>query len=246
MLRRSHFNGSMGAGGDLGGTAIGAPSGCSTGTFPVGQMDSAMTKFSGTFSVATAVFLLAAVTACGSDSDAKQTPKPTSSASSPSSPTASTAGSPEDSAAAAAEVVVGDYYELTDLLLQDDTVSLNRLDEVAVSTQLSAQKNFLKTERAAGTQQRGDTEIVETKVQSVSLDNSNPKAGRVPSVTIDVCWDVSAVDVVDVSGQSMVPADRAERGWTRLTVANYTWETDPDTGWRVSGGEDLEKTPCAG
>lgn len=209
-------------------------------------MDSAMTKFSGTFSVATAVFLLAAMAACGSNSDAEPAPEPTTSASSPSSAPPSTASSPEDSAATAAEGAVADYYALTDLLLQDDTVSLDRLGEVAISTQLSAQKNFLTTERAAGTQQRGDTKIAETKVQSVSLDNSDPKAGRVPSVTIDVCWDVSAVDVVDGSGKSMVPADRPDRGWTRLTVANYTWDTDPDTGWRVAGGEDLEKTPCAG
>ncbi|WP_235736798.1 hypothetical protein [Nocardioides alcanivorans] len=205
-----------------------------------------MTKFSGTFSVATAVFLLAAVAACGSDSDAEPAPKPTPSASSPTSAAPSTPGTPEESAAAAAEVTVGDYYALTDLLLQDDAVALDRLEEVAISTQLSAQKNFLTSERATGTQQRGDTEIVEAKVQSVSLDNSEPNAGRVPSVTIDVCWDVSDVNVVDASGKSMVPADRADRGWTRLTVANYTWDTDPDTGWRVAGGEDLEKTPCAG
>ncbi|MCB0992997.1 MAG: hypothetical protein KDB16_18610 [Acidimicrobiales bacterium] len=205
-----------------------------------------MTKFYGTFSVATAVFLLAAMAACGSDSDAEPAPTPTSSEVSPTSAAPSTPGTPEESAASAAEVAVGDYYALTDLLLQDDAVSLDRLKEVAISTQLSAQKNFLMTERAAGTQQRGDTKIAETKVQSVSLDNSDPKAGRVPSVTIDVCWDVSAVDVVDASGKSMVPADRPDRGWTRLTVANYTWVTDPDTGWRVAGGEDLEKTPCAG
>lgn len=209
-------------------------------------MNSAMTKFSGTFSVATAVFLLAAMAACGSDSDAEPAPKANASASSPSSTPPSTAGSPEDSAATAAEVAVADYYALTDLLLQDDTVSLDRLEEVAISTQLSAQKNFLTTERAAGTQQRGDTKIAETKVQSVSLDNSDPKAGRVPSVTIDVCWDVSEVDVLDASGKSVVTSDRPDRGWTRLTVANYAWDTDPEAGWRVAGGEDLEKTPCAG
>src|SRR5690606_27934143 len=146
------------------------------------RMDSTMTKFSGTFSVATAVFLLAAMAACGSDSDAEPAPEPTTGASSPSSAPPTTAGSPEDSAATAAEVAVADYYALTDLLLQDDTVSLDRLEEVAISTQLSAQKNFLTTERSAGTQQRGDTKIVETKVQSGSLANSDPKAGRGPPV----------------------------------------------------------------
>lgn len=205
-----------------------------------------MTKFRGTFSVATAVLLLAAVTACGSDAEPEPTPNATASSSAPSTATPSTAITPEEAAASAAKVAVDDYYALTDLLLQDDTVSLDRLGEVAVSTQLSAQKNFLTTERAAGTQQRGDTVIVETKVQSVSLDNSDPKAGRVPSVTIDVCWDVSEVDVLDASGKSVVTSDRPDRGWTRLTVANYAWDTDPEAGWRVAGGGDLEKTPCAG
>lgn len=209
-------------------------------------MGSAMTKFSGTLSVATAVVLLAAVTACGSDPESDPSTKPPSSSSSPSEPAPSTADTPEDAATSAAESAVADYYALTDLLLQDDSVPLDRLDEVAISTQLSAQKSFLTTEREAGTQQRGDTKVVETKVQSVSLDNSDPQAGRVPSVTIDICWDVSDVDILDASGKSIVPADRPDRGWTRLTVANYTWDTDPKTGWRVAGGEDLEKTPCAG
>lgn len=245
MLRRSHLTGSMVEGGDLGGTAIGAPLTPLSGPSPGRWMDSAMTKFSGTFSVATAVFLLAAATACGSDSAPDPTPTAAANASSPSTAAPAT-GTPEEAATSAAEGAVGDYYALTDLLLQDDTVSLDRLDEVAISTQLSAQENFLTAERAAGTQQRGDTVILETKVQSVSLDNSDPKTGRVPSVTIDVCWDVSEVDVLDASGTSMVASDRPDRGWTRLTVANYAWDTDPEAGWRVAGGQDLEKTPCAG
>lgn len=208
-------------------------------------MGSAMKKFSGRSSVATAVILLAAVAACGSDPDSDPSTNPPSS-SSPSDPAPSKSDTPEDAAASAAESVVVDYYALTDRLLQDGSVSLHRLDKVAISTQLSAQKSFLTTEREAGTQQRGDTKVVETKVQSVSLDNSDPQAGRVPSVTIDVCWDVSDVDVLDASGKSMVPADRPDRGWTRLTVANYSWDADPEAGWRVAGGEDLEKKPCAG
>lgn len=65
-------------------------------------------------------------------------------------------------------------------------------------------------------------------------------------MTIDVCWDVSDVDVLDRTGQSVVTPERADRGWTRLIVANYSWTSDPDSGWRVAGGKDLEKSPCAG
>lgn len=246
MLRRSHFNGSIVAGGELGGPAIGAPSVADTGEIRWRRTDSAMTKSQRVFSVPAAVLLLAAMAACGSGSnpDSSPTPSPSVTESSPASP--SETASPEDAASAASIALVQDYYTVTDLLLQDASVPLTRLESVATSSQLSAQQTFLKGERKAGTTQAGDTEIVETKIQSVSLDNSDPTAGRVPSVTIDACWDVSDVDVLDADGKSIITTDRPDRGWTRLTVANYSWDADPEGSWRVASGEDLEKTPCEG
>src|SRR3546814_17106372 len=76
MLRRSLFNGSMVAGGELGGSAIGAPSVAHTGEVRWRRTDSGMTKSQGAFSVATAVLLLAVMTACGSDADPDSTPPP--------------------------------------------------------------------------------------------------------------------------------------------------------------------------
>jgi hypothetical protein len=76
-------------------------------------------------------------------------------------------------------------------------------------------------------------------VESVSLDNP-------ATALVDVCWDVSAVDVVDGDGKSVVTPERKDVGWTRLTVTNPTWEKTPTDGWRVSGGSDLEKKPCVG
>ena len=87
--------------------------------------------------------------------------------------------------------------------------------------------------------------INELKVQSVNLDNSDPDAGKVPTVVIDVCWDVSKVDVLDKSGKSIVSPNRPDTGWTRYTVANYDYAADPTGGWRVATGQDLKKTPCA-
>lgn len=246
MLRRSHFNGSIDRGGELGGSAIGAPSAAPPRPSRRWQIDPAMTFTRGVLSLTTAVLLLAVVAACGSDPDQKSTPSPSPTPTASPAETSSSPASPENAAAADAQSIVTDYYAITDLLLQDATVPLNRLEEVAASTQLSAQDKFLSAERTAGTQQRGDTLIVETKVQAVSLDNSDPKSGHVPTVTVDVCWDVSGVDVLDASGKSIIPSDRPDRGWTRLTVANYSWDSDPETGWRVAGGEDLEKKPCAG
>ena len=52
-------------------------------------------------------------------------------------------------------------------------------------------------------------------MQSVNLDNSDPKAGKVPTVQIDVCYDVSDVDVLDANGKSVVSPDRPDTGWIR-------------------------------
>lgn len=245
MLRRSHFNGSMVAGGELGGSAIGAPSVAHIGEIRWRRTDSGMIKSQGAFSVATAVLLLAVMTACGSDADPDSTPPPSPSVSETVASPSPSPTSPEDEASASAVEAVTAYYSTIDSLRQDTEAPINNLEAVAVSTQLSAQQKFLASQRNDGLHQVGDTKVIETKIQSVSLDNSDPSAGRVPSVTIDVCWDVSGADLLDTDGKSVVPADRADRGWTRLTVANYSWETDPEGGWRVAGGKDVEKAPCA-
>ena len=88
-------------------------------------------------------------------------------------------------------------------------------------------------------------DVAELTVQTVNLDNSDPKAGKVPTVVIDVCWDVSKVDVLDKSGASIVSPDRPDTGWTRYTVANYRYADNPTKGWRVATGQDLKQTPCS-
>ncbi|MFC8943354.1 hypothetical protein ACFT1B_35285, partial [Streptomyces griseoincarnatus] len=94
--------------------------------------------------------------------------------------------------------------------------------------------------------QTGSTQIADLVVQSVSLDNSDPTAGLVPTVQVDVCYDVGDVDLVDASGTSVISSSRPDRRWERLQVANYDYEADPTGGWRVASLETLEKAPCAG
>jgi hypothetical protein len=110
---------------------------------------------------------------------------------------------------------------------------------VASSTQLTAQKSLLESQRADGLRQLGDTRVAEVSVESVNLDEP-------ATVIVDVCWDVSAVDVVNTSGTSVVSPERKDSGWTRFTVTNLTWESGSTDGWRVSGGSDLGDEPCAG
>ena len=128
----------------------------------------------------------------------------------------------------------------------DPSSDLKKLATVATSTQLNAVQTLVgRQQRSGPAPDRHDTRISELKVQSVNLDNSDPTAGKVPTVVIDVCWDVSKVDVLDKSGKSIVSPDRPDTGWTRYTVANYDYAADPTGGWRVATGQDLKQTPCA-
>ena len=135
--------------------------------------------------------------------------------------------------------MVRQYFETVGQVRQAPKRPAAALDAVASSTQLTAQKNLLKSQRADGLHQPGMTQVVKLNVQSVSLDDP-------ATAVIDVCWDVSGVDVIDRSGKSVVTPERKEVGWTRFTVTNDKWETAPADGWRVSGGSDLEKEPCVG
>jgi len=137
------------------------------------------------------------------------------------------------------------YFRVLDELRTNSSTDLKKLGTVATSTQLNAAQTLVRTQRERGQRQVGDTRIAELKVQSVNLDNSDPSSGKVPTVVIDVCWDVAGVDVLDKDGKSIVSPDRPDTGWTRYTVANYDYAADPAGGWRVANGEDLKETPCA-
>lgn len=135
--------------------------------------------------------------------------------------------------------MVRQYFTTVGEVRQDPKRPASDLDAVASSTQLLAQRNLLKSQRADGLHQTGMTRVVKLTVQSVNLDNP-------ATAIVDVCWDVSGVDVIDRSGKSVVTPERKDVGWTRFTVTNTNWKTAPTDGWRVSGGSDLEKEPCAG
>ena len=203
----------------------------------------------GLISWATGALMLVAVSACGNnEADSPPPPSETSSSSSPTTSTPMTGASPtssSDAAATQASSVLHQYFAMLDRVRQDPSVRLSDLASVATSTQLSAEKLLVSAERSRRLHQTGVTSIRKLTVQSVNLDNSAPAAGRVPTVTIDVCWDVSHADLVDKNGKSAVKPTRADRGWTRYTVANYHWNANPSGGWRIASSQDLKQTPCA-
>lgn len=202
-----------------------------------------MTNSRGALSLATAVLLLVAGTSCADDDGDPTDPRSNPPASSPSS-SSSTPTSPSESATAAATATVNDYYAIRNQLRRDPTQPLSRLKSVAISTELTTQQTLFKRERKQGLHQTGETKVVELQVQSVNLDNSDPQAGKVPTVQIDVCFDVSGVDVLDADGKSVVAPERPDTGWIRYSVANYQWDSDPDGAWRVAASQDIERTPC--
>ena len=192
---------------------------------------------------AAAAILLVAGGGCandGNDPGAGASPSPSSSPSA----TSKTRQTDSEMASEAASAVGRKYFAEVDALRQQPRRPLHSLRAVATSVELSAQQRLLQSQRRRGLRQLGDTKLVEVTVQSVNLDNSDPRAGKVPTVQVDVCWDVSNVDVIATSGESVVSPSRPNAGWIRLAVANYHWSSDPKDGWRVASSQDLEQPPC--
>lgn len=192
-----------------------------------------------------ATFVFGVLSSC-SDDPTDTTAPPRDAASTPApSPSTPASEPPTDSEVAeeAAARLMRSYYATVDRLRQDPTQPLGQLKAVANGGQLEAQTIFTRNQRQAGNRQTGSAEVVDVVVQSVNLDRTGQ--AQVPTVDLDICWDVSAVDVLDQDGESIVSPERPDRGWTRYTVANHQWKTNPDDGWRVVSGRDLEKAPCS-
>lgn len=206
---------------------------------------SVMTQTRRLLGLATATVVVVAVTGCANSG----TSPATSGSPNPSSPAPTTAVSTPQSdsevASADSTALVRRYYGTLDTVRQHIALPLSRLSGVATSVELSSLTTLVGGERAKGQHQTGATKIAKLVVQSVNLDNADPAAGRVPTVQIDVCWNVTSVGFLDASGHSIVSPGRPDTGWTRLTVANYHYAADPTQGWRVATSQDLTRKPCA-
>lgn len=193
--------------------------------------------------VATAALLLAAVTSCadsGSDPEPTSTPTITSTAPSPS---ASPTSASEIASKGAAEAVRR-YYDVRNQLRKDPKQPLDLLKTVAIGTELGTQQNLFKRERNDELHQTGETKVSVLEVQAVNLDNSDPSVGKVPTVQVDVCFDVGDVDLINAGGKSVVSDDRPDTGWQRYIVANYEYHSDPAGAWKVASGQDIGRAPC--
>lgn len=205
-----------------------------------------MTISRGAHALATAALLLAAVTACAGDAPDAPASDPTGTADavSPPATSATTPTTTSEAAAADASALVRSFYAVRDELRINPTLRLAKLRSVAIGGELTAQRTLFTRERELGQHQTGQTKIAELTVEGVVLDNSDPDGGRVPTVQVDVCYDVGGVDILDSNGTSVVSDDRPDTGWIRYLVSNYKFEADPSGSWRVASSENLERPPC--
>ncbi|MEP9382925.1 hypothetical protein [Nocardioides sp. KR10-350] len=142
--------------------------------------------------------------------------------------------------------MVRQYYATLDRVRHDPRLPIAQLRRVENGIELTADQRLVTSERKQHLRQIGSVRLMSVVVQSVNLDNSDPKGGKAPTAQVDVCWDVSKVDLVDKNGKSVVPSTRPDQGSTRYFVTNPKWSTNPSDGWRVSNGQDLKLASCSG
>lgn len=204
-----------------------------------------MTYRLGWMAWATGAMVLAAASGCGGSS---ADPPPTTPVTTPASsvpPTSATPTDPSMAAVADATKLMRRYLAVLDTVRSSRHGNVAKLKSVATSSELAGLENLVRRQQDEGQRQIGATVLSKLAVQSVNLANSDPAEGKVPVVVIDVCWNVSSVDLVDQNGKSVVPPSRPDTGWTRYTVANYRYARNPHNGWRVATGQDLKQAPCA-
>lgn len=197
---------------------------------------------------ATGALVLAALSGCTGTSADPSTSRSSSafpSSSAPSvAPSTPTPKSPREEAAADAASVLRRYFKVLDAVRQNRSTHISRLGSVMTSLELATERRVVLDERQQHRHQVGPTLVADLNVRSVHMARGSTSKA-IPTVRIDVCWDVSRADLVDDHGQSVVSSARPDRGWTRYSVANFHWSTNPSDGWRVASGRDLKKAPCA-
>lgn len=126
--------------------------------------------------------------------------------------------SPEDQAAAAAQARYRDFLRVVDTVGVTGFVNDAPLKAVAVPPELVVQQLTVRQSKPQGRRQRGYTRLVSLSVSSVNL---APPPGGYPEVVLQACVDVSAVDVTDRTGRSVVTASRAPRSKSTVTMYQY-------------------------
>ena len=150
--------------------------------------------------VAVVALLIVALSGCASTPDPQPTPTPSATAAAP------VFASDEEALAAATEAYAA-YQSVADLVLSEGGADPSRIEAV-VSAELA--KAEIESSRKA--QQQGLKSIGKSTFDMVELQSFNAHAaGDEIVVTVYLCSDISNIDVVDATGQSVLKADRVVR-----------------------------------
>ncbi|MEO3936772.1 hypothetical protein V3N99_08430 [Dermatophilaceae bacterium Soc4.6] len=163
---------------------------------------------------------------------------PTSPSASPAPPsstttTATPTTSPQDAATASAEEVLRAYYRAQTTCFEDlATAPLTCFDPVAIGTELTNMRNAIASAKQMETKISGEIGLISVKRKSVDLTNKvNQSPPIVPTVVFTVCTDVTAYNIVDKAGKSIVPPGRQPHVLVDVSVYNY--KLPDSTQWRV-------------
>lgn len=195
-----------------------------------------MTRLKQTSARAVALLLAATLGACttaGNGPTASST-SPSSSSTSPKPSPATPTQSPEEVAIAAAKDLLPQYFATRDRSLQEGKAfNVEDFKKVAISSGLIEMQNRYNVITGQSFKQLGATRIetVDNPRVDLSLDLKKSPPD-VPTVQLDVCIDVSKVNIVNKAGESQIPPSRVPRQKWRVGVSNYEYPTPG--AWRVS------------
>jgi len=148
-------------------------------------------------------------------------------------PTATPVFASDEEALAAAEEAYAAYVAVADSILSEGGAQPDRLSDVATGEFLEVSLAGFKS-----AQTQGIHSIGRTVVKSTTLQAYYPNSGPMGLVVIYTCDDISAVDVVDASGVSVVKVDRPPQ-----TTFAVTFDL-VDGDLRISNREAWSNEPC--
>jgi hypothetical protein len=186
------------------------------------------------------------VAGCSSSGDASSK-APTATLSGPlSSGAAPTPADASQNPQSQAVALVPTYLGTIDDLYLDPSRTLDDIYQIAVAPDAVAEATAIGKFRAQGYRQTGRMRLVSASAGSLDLTNSSAASPSpvLPSVVVTACVDVSQVDAVDATGQSIVPSGRPRYLVEQLTVVNPHYP-DPSS-WRVSTASNRQERSCGG
>ena len=143
--------------------------------------------------------------------------------------------SPAEAAITAAQKLIPEYFVVADRSLQEaGKFNVEEFKTVAISSGLiELQNRYNAISGQQKLKQIGSTRVESMTNPRVDLKlNLKKSPPDVPTVQMDVCVDVSKLNIVDAADKSKIPATRVPRQLWRIGVSNYEYPSA--AAWRVS------------